>query len=101
MTNIVFTKRMAGVIYRAIKEEKIIANEKEVKYMYDIADNCQGAFSKTSYYQNHSDIIDSFNNTITAIFENNYEEAQKSFREATKMTRYYYDEDKECWTFAN
>ena len=30
MTNIVFTRKMAGVIYRAIKEERISANEKEV-----------------------------------------------------------------------
>lgn len=77
MTNIVFTKKMAGVIYRAYKDKKIKMTEEEVKFMYDYAEICERSYSKKSFYSNDIDLyIDNYNYAIESIISNNYEEAQ-------------------------
>lgn len=78
MTNIVFTRRMAGVIYRNWKENKLNIADQDIKFMYDFADACENAYSKMTFYQNQNSLyIDSFNEAIEAIFANDFEKAQK------------------------
>ena len=72
------TQRMANVVYRAIKEDKIIATKQQIKNMYNTVD--------MGFYANHYDTstggesgFDTDSRIVESIINQNYDAAQMWF----------------------
>lgn len=71
-----YSRKQAGVVYRAIKEGKLEMDKNLISKMYDYVGKVEVyGTNDLSYKENFACAIQ---NIVTAIFENNYKSAQAS-----------------------
>ena len=70
-----FTRKQAGVIYRAVKTNKITMGREAVSYMYDLVDYYDS--ERIDWHGDINSAIRELKMAVDAIFDGNYEEAQE------------------------
>lgn len=67
-----FSKKQAGVIYKTWRQNKIDASKHVINKIYEFAENGIKGFGRNSFSMN-----DAIYGTVNAIFEGDYEKAQR------------------------